>query len=109
MSFLQNEDELDKIKRQMEEWDELACVDCDCMKDEGAKKKAVVELELPPLKVAKPHFEVEIEFNDDVVSGMYTDNVDTIYIEDDEVRLVDGPIAQVISLDDIRYLRANIR
>lgn len=71
-----------------------------------------VEGKLPPLKVTPPRLEVEIEFadRDDIkAGGLYTDAIDAIYIEDDEIRLVDGPIAQVISLDDIHFLRANIR
>lgn len=84
----------------------LELADCDCEDDD------VLESFLEVFSSPKPRLSVEVEFDETVgndCSGFYSDNVDTIYIEDDELRLVDGPIAQVIALDDIHFLKVSVR
>ena len=79
--------------------------------DDAELTATLVPEALPPLKVAPLRFEVELDFVDTTPgdsAGLWTDAIDTIYIENGELRLIDGPIAQVIELGDIKFMRISL-
>ena len=96
-------DRFDDWGENSDRWEDKACDDPECCFPKVKASKTVVPVEDGSSPI---FFEVEVDFDEDVegAKSLYLSSVEIVYIEKGEIRLVRGPLAQVIELDDIKFL-----